>query len=178
MSASSPLLDSADEDPLPSSGKATKDSLPGVTSATVPHLRIDESPLVLRPNSSSSRSSPSTSPSPPSSPSSRTAPAPVAPPLYRLTRTSRLVSLLAIVSSCLALLVILDSFTHHQRDANGCQPTHARPLYIRQQGFDSEMTRFASKYALYLYREQDIDTSDQVSYFSSSVPNKYTFMCI
>lgn len=45
-----------------------------------------------------------------------------------------------------------------------------RPVYIKQTGFDSEMTRFAGKYALYLYREKDVDLSDQVPFFCVSIP--------
>ncbi|CAG8516098.1 13117_t:CDS:10 [Cetraspora pellucida] len=35
------------------------------------------------------------------------------------------------------------------------------PSYIRQHGFDSEQTRFAGKYGLYLYRDTKYDRSDQ-----------------
>jgi len=36
-----------------------------------------------------------------------------------------------------------------------------RPLYVKQSNFDSEMTRFAGKYTLYLYREKNVDNNDQ-----------------
>ncbi|EPB84720.1 hypothetical protein HMPREF1544_08519 [Mucor circinelloides 1006PhL] len=56
---------------------------------------------------------------------------------------------------------MLDSFQHHQRDVSGCQTSYMRPEYIKQTNFDSEMTRFAGKYGLYLYREKGVDYSDQ-----------------
>jgi hypothetical protein len=36
-----------------------------------------------------------------------------------------------------------------------------RPTYIKLVEFDSEHTRFASKYSLYLYRERGIDEYSQ-----------------
>lgn len=57
---------------------------------------------------------------------------------------------------------MLDSFQHHQRDVSGCEESYMRPEYIKQTGFDSEMTRFAGKYGLYLYREKGVDFTDQV----------------
>ncbi|OAD80621.1 hypothetical protein PHYBLDRAFT_10352, partial [Phycomyces blakesleeanus NRRL 1555(-)] len=62
---------------------------------------------------------------------------------------------------CIA--IILDSFVNHQRDVSGCRDSYTRPLFIQQTGFDSEMTRFAGKYALYLYREKGIDTVGQLT---------------
>jgi hypothetical protein len=38
-----------------------------------------------------------------------------------------------------------------------------RPSFVKQDNFDSEMTKFAGKYTLYLYREKGVDNSDQVS---------------
>ncbi|KAM0325550.1 hypothetical protein ACHAQA_007537 [Verticillium albo-atrum] len=37
-----------------------------------------------------------------------------------------------------------------------------RPSYVRLREFDTEHTRFASKYSLYLYREQGIDTENKL----------------
>lgn len=37
-----------------------------------------------------------------------------------------------------------------------------RPSFVKQDNFDSEMTKFAGKYTLYLYREKGVDNSDQV----------------
>ncbi|CAM0137839.1 unnamed protein product [Umbelopsis sp. WA50703] len=54
-----------------------------------------------------------------------------------------------------------DSFTNYQRDPKGCQASYMRPSFVKQSNFDSEMTRFAGKYTLYLYREKATDLSDQ-----------------
>ncbi|KAL1915161.1 uncharacterized protein VTP21DRAFT_7642 [Calcarisporiella thermophila] len=62
-----------------------------------------------------------------------------------------------------ALLMVFDSFLHYHRDAFGCAPSYMRPKYVKQIEFDSERTRFAGKYALYLYREKGYDTSDEPS---------------
>lgn len=43
--------------------------------------------------------------------------------------------------------------------------SYMRPSYIHFSEFDTEHTRFASKYSLYLYREQGID-SGQVGFIS------------
>lgn len=62
------------------------------------------------------------------------------------------------------LAMMVDSWLHHQRDPIGCNQSYMRPSFVRQAGFDSEMTRFAGKYALYLYREKMYDNSDQVCF--------------
>ena len=145
---------------------------------SAPHLRIDQSPS-LRPmsttthnnsnNSTTSRtSSPTTTntPSPPSSPTHshhQQRHSSSIPKAYRITRCSRYFIIFSILLSFISIFVMLDSFQHHQRDVDGCQDSFMQPIYIRQTGFDSEMTRFASKYALYLYREKDVDLSDQVN---------------
>ncbi|CAG8664211.1 24755_t:CDS:10, partial [Dentiscutata erythropus] len=53
------------------------------------------------------------------------------------------------------------SFLHYQKDAPGCKVSMMYPSYIKQHGFDSEQTRFAGKYGLYLYRDGMYDRSDQ-----------------
>ena len=40
--------------------------------------------------------------------------------------------------------------------------SYMRPSYARLNDFDTEHTRFASKYSLYLYREQGIDDDAKV----------------
>ncbi|KAG5983338.1 hypothetical protein E4U55_000210 [Claviceps digitariae] len=42
-------------------------------------------------------------------------------------------------------------------EAKGCRMSYMRPSYVHFTEFDTEHTRFATKYALYLYREQGID---------------------
>ncbi|CAO3702752.1 unnamed protein product [Rhizopus stolonifer] len=103
-------------------------------------------------------SSPESSPSPPSSPITRRIPL---PKLYRFQRFSKFFLFFLVLFSVGFIGVILDSFLHHQRDVSGCQQSYMRPQYIRQVGFDSEMTRFAGKYSLYLYREKGVDLSNK-----------------
>lgn len=69
----------------------------------------------------------------------------------------------------IALLgVILESLVSRQLDPKGCRMSYMRPSYARLNDFDTEHTRFASKYSLYLYREQGVD--DDVKVSSLSVP--------
>ncbi|CAJ0638264.1 1155_t:CDS:10 [Entrophospora sp. SA101] len=56
---------------------------------------------------------------------------------------------------------MFDSFLNYQKDPKGCNLSYMHPYYIKQNGFDSEQTRFAGKYSLYLYRDQPYDTSNQ-----------------
>ncbi|KAG0172983.1 GPI inositol deacylase [Apophysomyces sp. BC1015] len=129
------------------SGDATKSQ-----DHRTPDLKIEHSSLF---------SSPSSSPSPPSSPSNRLfAVRKLVPSTFQLTRTSKLLIFCLILFSLTALAAILDSFAG-LREPSCCKQTHMRPQYIKQTGFDSEMTRFAGKYALYLYREKDVDLIDQ-----------------
>ncbi|KAG9307753.1 hypothetical protein G9A89_023318 [Geosiphon pyriformis] len=58
-------------------------------------------------------------------------------------------------------VAILDSFFYYQKDAKGCLVSYMRPSFIKQDGFDSEQTRFAGKYGLYLYREGGYDHSEE-----------------
>jgi GPI inositol-deacylase len=60
------------------------------------------------------------------------------------------------------LCSILNSLVTRQLDAKGCRMSYMRPSYIRFGDFDTEHTRFATKYSLYLYREQGIDDSKKV----------------
>ncbi|CAG8453307.1 11184_t:CDS:10 [Funneliformis mosseae] len=53
--------------------------------------------------------------------------------------------------------MIMHSFFYHQRDPKGCNISSMYPSYIRQDNFDSEQTRFAGKYSLYLYRDRVYD---------------------
>ena len=74
-------------------------------------------------------------------------------------------SLLVILSSIvgIALLVgILTSASSRQLEPKGCRMSFMRPVYRRLQEFDTEHTRFASKYSLYLYRENGIDIGNKV----------------
>lgn len=59
--------------------------------------------------------------------------------------------------SALMLWAIVKSYQERQCDANGCRMSRMSPVYLKTEGFDSEHTRFASKYSLYLYRENGVD---------------------
>lgn len=50
---------------------------------------------------------------------------------------------------------VLESSTKLHCDVKGCRMSYMRPSYIKFDDFDTEHTRFASKYSLYLYREQN-----------------------
>lgn len=143
---------STDDEPLHSNRESN--------TVTAPCLYVDRSPM--DPHVHSRNSSPATSPSPPSSPNTRARPRILASS-YRFTSNTRFIISMLVLVSFASLAIILDSFTNHQRDVSGCQEIYMRPTYIRQSGFDSEMTRFAGKYALYLYREKDVDLSGQVN---------------
>ncbi|KAL7949815.1 PGAP1-like domain-containing protein [Trichoderma barbatum] len=56
------------------------------------------------------------------------------------------------------LVAIFRSLTTRQIEPKGCRMSYMRPSYIHFSEFDTEHTRFASKYSLYLYREQGIDS--------------------
>ncbi|OCK84201.1 GPI inositol-deacylase [Lepidopterella palustris CBS 459.81] len=58
------------------------------------------------------------------------------------------------------LFVIAQSFMTRQLDPKGCEMSYMRPAFARFSDFDTEHTRFASKYSLYLYREGGIDDGD------------------
>ncbi|KAI9304503.1 PGAP1-like protein-domain-containing protein [Cunninghamella echinulata] len=83
------------------------------------------------------------------------------PKWYRLSSSWIFILMFSILISLGTLLSMMDSFTNYQKDSNGCKDSYMRPLYIKQDEFDSEMTRFAGKYALYLYREKGVDLSEQ-----------------
>ncbi|KAG6001405.1 hypothetical protein E4U21_004397 [Claviceps maximensis] len=55
------------------------------------------------------------------------------------------------------LALILKSVFGDPIEAKGCRMSYMRPSYIQFTEFDTEHTRFATKYSLYLYREQEID---------------------
>lgn len=65
------------------------------------------------------------------------------------------VSILLLSLVGLSLLgTILHSLSTRQLDHKGCRMSYMRPSYVRYSDFDTEHTRFATKYSLYLYREQ------------------------
>jgi len=58
--------------------------------------------------------------------------------------------------------LVAHSFLNLQRDAKGCRMSFMYPSYAKLSDFDTEHTRFATKYSLYLYREQKMDLSMEV----------------
>nr|8K9T_A Chain A, GPI inositol-deacylase,MCherry protein [synthetic construct] len=70
------------------------------------------------------------------------------------------ISVFAFVTSLLGiglLLAVIHSSVTRQIDPKGCRMSYMRPSYAKLSDFDTEHTRLASKYSLYLYREQGID---------------------
>ncbi|RPA94491.1 PGAP1-domain-containing protein [Choiromyces venosus 120613-1] len=59
--------------------------------------------------------------------------------------------------SAFVLWTTIRSFRERQCDIKGCRMPQMSPVYIREKDFDTEHTRFASKYNLYLYREHNVD---------------------
>ncbi len=68
--------------------------------------------------------------------------------------------------SFIILLSIINSFVTRQLDPKGCRMSMMRPAFAKFSDFDTEHTRFASKYSLYLYREGGIDEDTMVSRFA------------
>ena len=74
-------------------------------------------------------------------------------------------SLLTIFISALAGLIlfsIVHAFLTRHLDPKGCDMCWSRPIYIKFSDFDTEHTRFASKYHLHLLREGGFDEDPKV----------------
>ena len=70
-----------------------------------------------------------------------------------------------LVTAILAIILILSivhAFLTLQLDPKGCDMCWSRPVYIKFADFDTEHTRFASKYSLYMIREGGIDEDPNV----------------
>ncbi|KAK4238631.1 GPI inositol-deacylase [Achaetomium macrosporum] len=75
------------------------------------------------------------------------------------------IGFLALVASVVGiglLFAVLHSSVTRQIDPKGCRMSYMRPSYAKLDDFDTEHTRLASKYSLYLYREQGIDHDTKV----------------
>ncbi|KAB8234091.1 GPI inositol-deacylase [Aspergillus alliaceus] len=68
------------------------------------------------------------------------------------------------------LFFILRSFSLRQTGGDGCGIPVMSPTFLRMVGFDTEHTRFASKYNLYLYREGGVDEYNQENLGLNGVP--------
>jgi GPI inositol-deacylase len=90
-------------------------------------------------------------------------------------------SLLTLVTTALAVLSIVlisHSFLTRQLDPKGCRMSYMRPSFAKLKDFDTEHTRFASKYSVYLYREEMVDEDTKVHAVMRScctVANKFYY---
>lgn len=66
------------------------------------------------------------------------------------------------IGAIVILLTVVHSFLNRQQDPKGCAMSYMRPRFDRFPDFDTEHTRFASKYSLYLYREGGVDEDIRV----------------
>ncbi|KAL9004893.1 MAG: hypothetical protein Q9188_002299 [Gyalolechia gomerana] len=73
-----------------------------------------------------------------------------------------LLTLTAALSAVLLMLFILNSFMTRQLDSKGCDMYYTRSIFFNFADFDTEHTRFASKYSLHLYREVGFDEDKKV----------------
>jgi len=73
-----------------------------------------------------------------------------------------LLTLTVTAASVLFLFTLVRSLVTRQLDPKGCNMSFMAPMYAKLSGFDTEHTRFASKYSLYLYREGGVDEDTMV----------------
>ncbi|KAH8804788.1 GPI inositol-deacylase-like protein [Xylogone sp. PMI_703] len=73
-----------------------------------------------------------------------------------------LLTLVTTVFATITLAAILHSFNTRQLDSKGCRMSYMRPSFAKLTDFDTEHTRFASKYSVYLYREGMVDEDTKV----------------
>ncbi|EKG14077.1 PGAP1-like protein [Macrophomina phaseolina MS6] len=66
------------------------------------------------------------------------------------------------VAAFVALFAIVQSFFTRQLDPKGCDMSRMWAAFVKYDDFDTEHTRFASKYSLHLYREGGIDEDTRV----------------
>lgn len=76
-----------------------------------------------------------------------------------------LLPLTATLSAVVLMLFILHSFVTRQLDSKGCDMYYTRSLFFNFADFDTEHTRFATKYSLHLYREVGFDEDPKVRTF-------------
>ena len=78
--------------------------------------------------------------------------------------TWRALTLVTTALALLSLAAIVHSALYLQVDPQGCVMSMMSPTYLKLSGFDTEHSRFATKYSLYLYREEGVDeyTSDNI----------------
>jgi len=78
-------------------------------------------------------------------------------------------TLVTTLAATLCLAAIIHSFVSRQLDIKGCRMSYMRPSFAKLSDFDTEHTRFASKYSVYLYREGMVDEDTKVRKLNSEV---------
>ncbi|KAL8941570.1 MAG: hypothetical protein Q9216_002160 [Gyalolechia sp. 2 TL-2023] len=68
----------------------------------------------------------------------------------------------AALCALIMIFFILNSFMTRQLDSKGCDMYYTRSMFWNFADFDTEHTRFASKYSLHLYRELGFDEDKKV----------------
>ena len=79
-------------------------------------------------------------------------------------------SLATVVATILGsglLFLMAHSFLTRQLDTKGCEMSYMRPMFTHFEDFDTEHTRFATKYSLHLYREGGVDEDFRVRPYMS-----------
>ncbi|EDN07322.1 conserved hypothetical protein [Histoplasma mississippiense (nom. inval.)] len=88
----------------------------------------------------------------------------------RILWSCSLLTISLTVLSAISLYGIIHSYMTRQIDPQGCKTPRMMPTYIQLIGFDTEHTRFASKYRLYLYRERTVDKYSEQDIGVGGVP--------
>lgn len=73
-----------------------------------------------------------------------------------------LLTLFTTIAGIGLLLAVLYSSVNLHCDPKGCRMSWMSPSYAKFNDFDTEHTRFATKYSLYLYREQGFDNGPKI----------------
>ena len=81
---------------------------------------------------------------------------------FRSPWATSFVTIIVTALAILSLVIVAHSFVWRQQDAKGCRMSYMRPAFAKLDDFDTEHTRFASKYSTYLYREQMVDEDTKV----------------
>ncbi|KAI0478773.1 GPI inositol-deacylase [Xylariaceae sp. FL0804] len=84
------------------------------------------------------------------------------PPRSRSPWTMSLLALFTSVAGVALMFSVLYSSLSLHCDSKGCRMSWMSPSFIHFTDFDTEHTRFASKYSLYLYREQGTEPGNKV----------------
>ncbi|OAL72485.1 GPI inositol-deacylase [Trichophyton violaceum] len=79
-------------------------------------------------------------------------------------------TIIVTIFGLLLVFGIVQSYLTLQIDPQGCKTPSMLPTYIKLGGFDTEHTRFASKYNLYLYRERGVDDYSEEDIGLKGVP--------